>query len=158
MTGPDAIRSHASSAAIALTLRRPEILIEPIEALADRVTTAPSVLMRSFCLGPMRFVRSLLDGRRRPSVRSRNLRSRKLRRKQRVTWRRLWGMTTSKLSASDVLSVSPISLVCPLCKARPKRDCSTSSGGFSLLHIARIRAAAAKNANNGQKTARKHVT
>ena len=35
-----------------------------------------------------------------------------------------------------------------MCKAKPNHDCSTSSGGFSLLHLARIKAAAAKDGAN----------
>jgi hypothetical protein len=44
----------------------------------------------------------------------------------------------------DVLPTSPLTLVCPLCKAKPGRDCATSSGGLSVVHVKRIKAAAAK--------------
>jgi hypothetical protein len=50
-----------------------------------------------------------------------------------------------------VLPVAPISLPCPFCKAKPGKDCSTSAGGFAVLHVARIRAAAARDAANKRK-------
>jgi len=42
------------------------------------------------------------------------------------------------------LTVSPESLRCPFCGAEPGKDCATSSGGFSVIHVARIKAAGAK--------------
>ena len=48
----------------------------------------------------------------------------------------------------EVLPISPLSVVCPLCNAKPRRDCKTPSGMFSVLHVARIRAAAAVNVSN----------
>jgi hypothetical protein len=42
----------------------------------------------------------------------------------------------------------PLTLVCPFCEAKPDDDCATSSGGFSILHVARIQAAAAKDVAN----------
>jgi len=45
-------------------------------------------------------------------------------------------------SSVPTLPISPISLVCPFCKARPGRDCTTTSGVFSAIHVARIKAAA----------------
>lgn len=36
------------------------------------------------------------------------------------------------------LPVSPISLVCPLCKAKRGRDCTTSKGKLSVVHVERI--------------------
>jgi hypothetical protein len=50
-------------------------------------------------------------------------------------------VTKSKL-LPKVLATSPKSLVCPFCKAKPSRDCATSSAGFSIIHLARIKAAA----------------
>jgi len=44
----------------------------------------------------------------------------------------------------DVLPVSPLSLACPLCKAKPNHDC-TSISSYGILHVARIRAAAARD-------------
>jgi hypothetical protein len=41
-----------------------------------------------------------------------------------------------------VLATSPKSLVCPFCKAKPGSECATSSAGFSIIHLARIKAAA----------------
>ena len=42
-----------------------------------------------------------------------------------------------------ILFVRPESLRCPLCGAEPEKDCSTSLGGFSVIHVARIKSAAA---------------
>ena len=44
----------------------------------------------------------------------------------------------------EMLPVSPESLRCPLCGAEPGKDCATSSGGFSVIHVARIKASLAK--------------
>ena len=41
---------------------------------------------------------------------------------------------------------SPMSLTCPFCKAKPGEDCATGAGGFSALHVARIKAAAISEA------------
>ena len=49
-----------------------------------------------------------------------------------------------KNSIPEVLAVSPISLTCPLCKAKPNHDCVPTEG-FGVVHVARIRAAAAKD-------------
>ena len=43
------------------------------------------------------------------------------------------------------LPVSPLSLVCPHCGANPGKDCISDSGAFSVVHIARIQAAAAQD-------------
>jgi hypothetical protein len=51
------------------------------------------------------------------------------------------GVAKSKL-LPKVLATSPKSLVCPFCKAKPSRDCATSSAGFSIIHVARIKVAA----------------
>jgi hypothetical protein len=48
----------------------------------------------------------------------------------------------------EELPTSPISVNCPLCQAKAGEDCSTSSGAFALLHVARIAAAAAKDKAN----------
>lgn len=50
-----------------------------------------------------------------------------------------------------VLPISPITLECPFCKAKPGKDCFTSSGGFSALHVQRIKAAARMDAANKRK-------
>jgi hypothetical protein len=50
-------------------------------------------------------------------------------------------MAKPKASMSEMLPTSPISLVCPLCKAKPDHDCVTDVGEFSAIHIARIEAA-----------------
>src|SRR5438105_15863172 len=44
-----------------------------------------------------------------------------------------------------VLPTSPMALRCPFCKAEPRHDCETSCGGFAVVHVARIDAAAADN-------------
>jgi hypothetical protein len=57
-------------------------------------------------------------------------------------------MAPAKPSIPDVLPISPISLDCPLCGANPGHDCETTSGGFSAVHIDRIKAAARANKKN----------
>jgi hypothetical protein len=43
----------------------------------------------------------------------------------------------------EYLPVSPISIVCSLCNAKPNKACATSSGGYlEVVHVARIKAAA----------------
>lgn len=50
-------------------------------------------------------------------------------------------MTKAKIP--EYLPVSPLSLRCPLCHAKPNRVCETASGGkLELVHIVRIKAAA----------------
>jgi hypothetical protein len=44
-----------------------------------------------------------------------------------------------------VLSVSPMSLVCPFCKAKRGQDCGTTSGGLAAVHVQRIKVAALIN-------------
>jgi hypothetical protein len=34
-----------------------------------------------------------------------------------------------------------VSLFCPFCGAKPKHDCSTTSGGLAAVHVLRIQAA-----------------
>jgi len=47
---------------------------------------------------------------------------------------------------TNVLPTSPMSLVCPLCKAQPGYACETATGGqLEVVHVARIKAAAAKD-------------
>jgi hypothetical protein len=43
----------------------------------------------------------------------------------------------------DYIAVSPISLVCPRCKAKPGKVCHMLDGAVELVHIERIKAAAA---------------
>ena len=50
-----------------------------------------------------------------------------------------------------LLPISPITLACPFCDAKPGRDCETSSGGFSLVHVQRVKAAAMVDAANKPK-------
>jgi hypothetical protein len=47
-----------------------------------------------------------------------------------------------KIIVPEVLPASPLSLWCPFCGAKPGKDCSTSKGGFAVLHLARVAAAA----------------
>ncbi|MGH9729920.1 MAG: zinc finger domain-containing protein [Candidatus Acidiferrales bacterium] len=54
----------------------------------------------------------------------------------------LFPVAKLKLSIPEVLPSSPVSLACPFCKAKPGRDCATTSGTFSAIHIQRIKAAA----------------
>lgn len=48
-------------------------------------------------------------------------------------------MTLSRAAAH--LPISPLALSCPMCKAIPRMDCHTSAGSFSMLHVARVKAA-----------------
>jgi hypothetical protein len=50
-------------------------------------------------------------------------------------------MAKLKASMPEILPTSPISLICPFCKAKPDHDCVTNVGEFSAIHIARIEAA-----------------
>jgi len=43
----------------------------------------------------------------------------------------------------EVLATSALGITCPFCGAKPGLDCMTTSGGFSAVHIVRIKAAAA---------------
>jgi hypothetical protein len=47
-----------------------------------------------------------------------------------------------KVALPKVLRTSPLSLWCPYCGARPGKDCETRKGGFAVLHLLRIAAAA----------------
>jgi hypothetical protein len=45
------------------------------------------------------------------------------------------------------IRISPMSLVCPLCGAKPDYACETASGGrLEVIHVARIKAAAKRDA------------
>jgi hypothetical protein len=48
-----------------------------------------------------------------------------------------------KPTIPEFIPVSPVTLACPLCAAKPGKDCHVSSGGnLPVVHLARIRAAA----------------
>ena len=48
-----------------------------------------------------------------------------------------------KTEIPDYLPISPLTLRCSLCHAKPNRACeSASGGGLELVHVARIKAAA----------------
>jgi len=51
----------------------------------------------------------------------------------------------------EVLPVSPINIACPLCKSKPGKDCATRFGGLSVIHVARVKAAALQDATNKRK-------
>jgi hypothetical protein len=48
-------------------------------------------------------------------------------------------MPASKRPPRDARKTNPLRLICPFCKAQAGEDCLTSPGGFSAVHIARIR-------------------
>jgi hypothetical protein len=52
----------------------------------------------------------------------------------------------SKVIIPETLPTSPLSLTCPFCEAKPGKNCATSSGGFAVVHLERIKAAAKKAA------------
>jgi len=54
-------------------------------------------------------------------------------------------MAEKQVHIPEFLPVSPVSLTCPFCKAKPGKDCATRSGGIAVLHIQRILVAAAQN-------------
>jgi hypothetical protein len=54
----------------------------------------------------------------------------------------LWDMAKPKLWV-QMLPTSPVTLACPRCKAKPGHDCVMLSGKAPLVHVARIKAAAA---------------
>ena len=46
-----------------------------------------------------------------------------------------------------VLRISPLTIACPYCAAKPRRACGTASGGrIEIVHVARLKAAAAMEA------------
>ncbi len=47
------------------------------------------------------------------------------------------------------LPTSPMTISCPLCKANPGYECETRSGGFSIVHVARVKAAAIEDVARG---------
>jgi hypothetical protein len=49
-------------------------------------------------------------------------------------------------STLEALRVSPISLVCPYCKAERGKDCATLSDGLAIVHVERIKMAEAIDA------------
>ena len=56
-----------------------------------------------------------------------------------------------KTDVPEFLPISPVTLVCPECHAKPGKDCVILPGGFvGIVHVSRIKAAAkldhAKNA------------
>ena len=54
----------------------------------------------------------------------------------------LWAMAKDDMPKH--LAISPITLVCELCGAKANKACESSSGGkLELVHVARIKAAAA---------------
>jgi hypothetical protein len=48
-----------------------------------------------------------------------------------------------KLKIPKTLPISPLSLRCPFCQAEPEHDCVKGNGRFSVVHVARIKKAAA---------------
>src|SRR5580704_1633790 len=50
-----------------------------------------------------------------------------------------------KSSIPPTLTVSPMSIECPLCDAEPGRHCMTTAGGFAAVHVQRIQEAARIN-------------
>jgi len=54
------------------------------------------------------------------------------------------------------LSSSPMKLACPFCNAKPGKVCLTLSGGeLQIVHVARVQAAAKKDAT-ANREAKKH--
>jgi hypothetical protein len=52
-------------------------------------------------------------------------------------------MTKTKTKIPEYLPVSPLSLRCPMCHAKPQEVCEIASGGaLEFVHVARIKAAA----------------
>jgi hypothetical protein len=46
-----------------------------------------------------------------------------------------------KRKIPEVLTASPLRVPCPSCAAEVGKDCMTSKGGFSAVHLVRIKAA-----------------
>lgn len=57
-----------------------------------------------------------------------------------------------KAKSVPVPPVTPLSLACSFCHAKPNQDCLRPAGEFSELHIARIRAAAKMDTANKLQT------
>jgi len=48
-----------------------------------------------------------------------------------------------KTDVPEHLPISPVTLICPECHAKPGEDCVTLPGGFvGIVHVSRIKAAA----------------
>jgi len=59
---------------------------------------------------------------------------------------------TDPLKRIPILPISPMTLVCPLCDAKPGKNCKTDSGGnLEIVHVARITAAARVDAAKKEK-------
>ena len=58
---------------------------------------------------------------------------------------------------TDILPMSPLSLRCPFCDTEPGRDCSTTSGGFSVVHVMRVKKAATMDALNGTRKSDRRI-
>jgi hypothetical protein len=58
-----------------------------------------------------------------------------------------------KTDIPKYLPISPVTLVCPECDAKPGKACGTSSGArLEFVHVARIKAAAKlDHANNARR-------
>jgi len=54
-------------------------------------------------------------------------------------------MRRAKTSKPTLLPISPVSLACPACRAKPGHDCTKTSGGLSAICIERLTAAALIN-------------
>jgi hypothetical protein len=58
----------------------------------------------------------------------------------------------------DPLPVSPLTILCPYCAAKPGRVCATAVGGkLEIVHVARLEAAAAMDAKAKNYGKRKRV-
>lgn len=55
-----------------------------------------------------------------------------------------------------VLPTDPLTLPCPFCGANAGQDCSTSTGGFSVLHVVRVKAAASLDAQAAKQKSPRH--
>jgi hypothetical protein len=55
----------------------------------------------------------------------------------------------TKTQGTIDLPTSPLTLVSPFCNAQPGKDCETSDGGWAVVHVMRVRAAA--NADKARK-------
>jgi hypothetical protein len=51
------------------------------------------------------------------------------------------GIATRKVRIPLVLPTNPLRLVCSFCGAKRGKECFTTSGGFSAIHVERIKAA-----------------
>jgi hypothetical protein len=57
---------------------------------------------------------------------------------------------------TGALKVSPLSLACPFCKARPESDCVSAAGAFAIVHVARIKKAVTLDSLNTSRASKKH--